>query len=225
MTNGVPIRCRSLAAADKGTQLPLLSFDPAAHVYHWGGTPVPNVTRILAPLTDYSRIPPDVLERARQEGAAIHRMVELDCKGSLDVDALMTAEGQEWLRPYYAAWRKFVDETGFELWESEQRVYHKTFAYAGTLDLTGLMPKIRLKAPALLDIKRSFYAGGAIGVQISAYEKARNSAVDKALRTESRFGLQLRKDANYRLEPFEDRDDFGVFLACLTTLRWKEKHP
>lgn len=202
---------------------PRLTFDAESHTYRWCGALVPNVTRIIAPLTDYSRIPPDVLERARRQGTEIHKMVELSCKGTLDVDDIMTREALAWLRPYLQAWRKFVLETGFELWESEQKVFHGGFHYAGTLDLVGLMKKTKLRDPALLDVKRSFYAGRAIGVQTAGYEEARNREVDKVLRTRHRYGLQLRHDGNYRLQPFEDRGDASVFLACLTLHRWNAK--
>lgn len=202
----------------------MLAFDAASHTYTWDGKLVPNVTRIIAPLTDYSRIPEDVLERARQEGKAIHKMVELACRGTLDVASLETDPAQAWLRPYYRAWLRFLDETGFELWESEQQVYHMKFGYAGTFDLVGCMTKTTRFGLSLLDIKRSFYAGLAIGVQLAGYEQARNARVEKDIRTNRRFGLQLRKDGTYRLQPFEDRDDFAVFLSCLTLHQWRTRH-
>lgn len=203
----------------------MLTFDAATHTYYWKGARVPNVTSIIAPLTDYARIPPEVLEKARIEGTAVHKMVELDCRGQLDADHLMTDPLVEWMRPYYKAWRKFLLETGFELWESEQKLYHAKYGYAGTHDLVGILTKTKLRDISLLDVKRSFYAGRAIGVQTAAYEQARNETVDKGLRSTARFGLKLGKDANYRLQQFQDRDDFGVFLACLTLNRWNAKEP
>jgi len=200
----------------------VLTFDQAAHQYFWNGARVPNVTSILAPLTDYSRIPPDVLERARQQGIAIHRMVELDCKNDLD-------SVPEWMKGHHEAWCKFKDDTGFECWFSESKVYHEKMGYAGTPDLGGLLTKLKttkpkLSAPALIDVKRSFYAGPVIGLQLAAYEMARNSTVLKDLRTELRFALRLDADGKYRLEPFVDRNDFAVFTAQLATYRWKEKY-
>src|SRR3990167_4906978 len=105
----------------------MLTFDAVAHHYFWNGVRVPNVTTILAPLTDYSKIPRDQLERARQQGVAVHKMVELDCKNDL-------ADVPEWMAGHYSAWLSFKSETGFECWDSERQIFHQGMAYAGTLD-------------------------------------------------------------------------------------------
>jgi hypothetical protein len=195
----------------------VLTFDEPKHEYKYDGRAIPGVTSIISPLTDYGMIKADVLEKARQEGTHIHKMVELDCLGQ-------TLKLPAWMNPYFAAWKRFIAEVGFELWESEQMVYHPKFRYAGKLDLTGVLTKFKLLGGAMLDIKRSFYAGPAIGVQEAAYEAARNEGVPPERRTRARFGLQLRKDGTYRLQQYEDPDDFSVFLACLTVKRWKEQH-
>lgn len=196
----------------------MLTFDEAAHAYFWDGKPVPNVTRIIAPLTDYSRIPPDKLAEAQRQGKHVHAMVEADCKGTL-VDL------PEWMVGHFNAWSRFKDETGFECWNSEKRVYHRKMGYAGTLDLEGLLPKYKKsRAPAVLDVKRSFYAGPAIGLQTFGYLDARNTEVPKDQRLQERYALQLRPDGTYRLEPYTDRDDQAAFMACLQQLRWKGKH-
>jgi hypothetical protein len=197
----------------------MLTFDEASHTYCWDGRRVPNVTSILAPLVDYSHIPPDALERARQQGIAVHRMVELDCKNDLDVAGL-----PDWMRGHHAAWRRFTEETAFCCIASEHKVYHEGMAYAGTLDLVGSMRNARNQdEPVLIDVKRSFFAGPVIGLQLAAYAEAWNKK-HKEQRVERRFGLRLDADGKYRLEPFEDRNDFAVFTAMLTLHRWKEKH-
>lgn len=196
----------------------MLTFDEPSHVYCWNGVPVPNVTRIIAPLVDYSHIPSETLERARQQGIAVHRMVELDCRD--DIGNL-----PHWMKGHYAAWQRFKAETGFECWDVERKVYHEGLGYAGTLDLAGLLPRLNgLSGPALLDVKRSFYAGPVIGLQTVGYAEARNKSVPRDLRTKHRFGLRLDADGKYRLEPFEDRNDFAVFTAQLATYRWKERY-
>lgn len=201
----------------------MLTFDPAEHVYFWNGTRVPNVTRVIASLSDYSRVEPEALERARQEGVAVHKMVELECKGDLDIDTL-----PEWMRGHYAAWLKFKDEIGFELWRSEHKAFHPKHYYAGTFDLAGVLIKAKkpLNGPALIDIKRSFYAGPAIGVQTAAYLETWNATEGKDVRIDPshRFALQLRPNGTYRLEHYGERDDFSIFLAMLTVMRWKERH-
>lgn len=195
----------------------MLTFDEATHTYRWNGDVVPNVTRVIAPLTDYSRIPPDTLARAQAEGIAVHKMVELHCRGTLK-------EVPDWMRGHLAAWEKFLAESGMDVWLSEHRVYHPAMRYAGTLDLYGEVKKLKaFTGPALLDVKRSFYGGPAIGLQTAAYDTA--LATDKAItRARHRAALQLRPDGTYRLKKFDDKMDHAVFAAMLTTQRWKEKN-
>lgn len=194
----------------------MLTFDEGPHLYRWNGEPVPSVTQIIKPLSSFDHVDPDVLERARQEGVAVHKMVELACRDELDEPGL-----PEWLRPYLAAWRAFVAETGFVLDASEERVYHLDYRYAGTLDLRG---RTRVHPRGLFDLKRSFAAGRAIGVQLAAYAGAVNWPVTGRDAC-ARFGLQLRGDGTYRMRRFEDPADWSTFLACLTLKRWMEKNP
>lgn len=197
----------------------MLTFDEPSHTYRWDGRLVPNVTRIIAPLTDYSRIPADVLERARQEGVAIHKMAELDFKGDLDVDGL-----PEWMRGRYAALCRFREDTGFECWSTEQRMFHPTLGYAGTADLFGICHKLKNKGACNIDVKRSLYGGPAIGLQTAGYTDQWNKTQPRDLRVTNRAALVLNDNGTYRLPMYEDGDDFVAFLACLQQWKWKEKH-
>lgn len=189
----------------------ILEFDETTHTYRLDGRVVPSVTQIIKPLIDYSHVPADALERARQEGTAIHRMVELDCAGDLDIDGL-----PDWLRPYLSAWHRFRSDTNFQIERSESRVYHPLMRYAGTLDLLGTGLFSRRTRRMLVDVKRSFAAGRAIGVQTAAYANCIDGPkVDRA-------GLQLRSDGTYRLRIFNDAAHLAVFLACLTLHNYKE---
>ena len=200
----------------------MLEFDESGHVYRWNGGVVPSVTGIIAPLSGgfFERVKPDVLERARQEGVAMHKTVELDCRGELDVDNL-----PDWLVPRYKAWRKFVAETGFELLASEQKVYNAHYGYAGTFDLAGVMTKLK-RAPreAIIDIKRTLTGAPAVGVQLAGYLDSWNRKEPKERRASRRFGLQLMSTGEYRAPEFNSTDDFPTFLACIQLLRWKEKN-
>lgn len=200
----------------------MLTFDEERHEYRWDGKRVPNVTSIIGHLTDYSRIPAEALERARLQGKAVHAMVDADCKGTL-VDI------PEWMYGHFDAWNKFKDDSGFECFASEERVFNKHLFYAGTLDLAGLLPKLKQsKAPAVIDVKRSFYAGPAIGLQTAGYLDAWNSAgqrgKSKLTRLMERYALRLDANGSYRLEPYKDRDDHAAFLGCLQQIRWRAKH-
>jgi hypothetical protein len=96
-----------------------LLFDPVEHVYTVGARRVPSVTQTLAPLVDYSQVPPAVLKRAQELGTAVHRMTELHDLDDLDTDALSSE-----LLPYLTAWMRFRAETGFVPELIEQRFHH-----------------------------------------------------------------------------------------------------
>lgn len=208
----------------------MLTFDEAAHQYFWEGKPVPNVTRIIGHLTDYSHIPPAVLERARQQGVEVHKMAELYFTDRLDLAALYSDPAQAWLVPHYEALLRFIEESGFEVWAAERRMYHKGLRFAGTPDLIGLAPRLKeCRGPGCFDIKRSFYGGAAIGLQTYGYARQWNdedAKKNKDLRipASNRFALQLRADGTYRLKRYDDPEDELAFLACLQQHHWKEKN-
>lgn len=198
-----------------------LTFDAAGHLYCWNGKPVPNVTRVLEIASDWSKVAFDVLERARQEGEDMHRMVELHSKNDLDEEALPA-----WLQPRLAAYKRFIAETGFEIEASEARVYHSEMAYAGTADLFGTFAHVRIggkqqRRTANLDLKRSFYMPRLIGLQTSAYSEAWRRMGNRM--PDLRFALRLCEDGTYRLLPCEDRSDFYKFIACLQVHRLREE--
>jgi hypothetical protein len=189
----------------------MLEFDEAKHEYRADGVIVPSVTQVISPLTKLW-VNGAVLEKARQEGKAIHSTVELDCAGTLDEENL-----PEWLRPYLKAWRDFRDFTGFELVASEKRMYSPLLRIAGTLDLDGVMTNFRHPGPCVLDIKRSLAGAPAIGVQLAGYA----SMLEGARR---RYGLQLKSDGTYRLQEYTDPQDRAVFLSCITLYRWRQRN-
>lgn len=199
----------------------VLTFDEPSHVYRWNDRVVPNVTRILSVLSDWSKVAPDVLERARQEGVDIHRCVELHAKNDLDEETL-----PEWLRPRLAAWKLFLAETGFEIEASEARVYHDAWEYAGTADLFGTFGRLKVgrttkRVPANVDLKRSFIGGRSIGLQTAAYSVAWQRMGNP--KPQMRCALQLRDDATYRLRTYDDAGDFSAFTACLQVHKLKEE--
>lgn len=195
----------------------VLSFEPSSHRYFWDGQHVPGVTSILSSVVDYSRIPAGVLERARQEGTAIHKMIELYEADDLDDEAL-----PDWLRPRFCAYLQFLSDTRFQVHNSERKVFHRVHKYAGQLDLDGELKD----EMAIIDIKRSLFAGPAIGLQTAAYQEAENDRRkrEKLPKITRRYALQLKDDGSYKLEPYTDPQDFATFLALLTLQRWRQKN-
>lgn len=190
-----------------------LLFDQASHTYSLDGVVIPNVTSILEPLVDYSRIPAAIMEKARQRGDYVHKACELYLWDMLEEDAI-----EPEYEPYIDAFKLFLSETGFVADLIEHRVYHPRLRYAGTLDLGGTLPPLgRRKRPirALIDLKTTFKLMASVGPQTAAYVDAHNSSVSAAERFEARYGLQLKGDGSYKLLPMKEPSDMNVFLSCL----------
>lgn len=186
-----------------------LTFDEASHTYRFNGNVVPGVTSVLSPLTDFSRVPPHVLEAASNFGKAVHRACELDDLGELDEAALDAA-----LVPYLQAWRKFSAEHAVEWDQIEQPIYHPTLRYAGTPDRFG---KVRGQI-AVVDIKSTAALYPAVGPQLSAYAHALVHPYA------DRIAVQLKADGTYVAKPYTDPADFPVFASLLTLRNWCARH-
>ena len=111
-----------------------VEFQPDTHIYSRAGKIFPSVTGILqaegfvdsAWFTDW----------ARDKGSHVHTAINYDLAGELDEDTL-----DDEIRPYLAAFRKFMAESGFKVERSEVPGVNTTHLYAGTPDLVGCFPK------------------------------------------------------------------------------------
>lgn len=191
----------------------MLTFDEGPHIYRWNDLIVPSVTQVIKDLTSFDMIPATVLELARQKGVYVHKMVELWANNQLGE----RDDQPEWIRPAYDEFLKFAHDTGLKVVASERRVYHPVYGYAGTLDLRCTMR--HKKGVGILDVKRSFLAGDAIGLQLAGYEGAENA--DKSQeKIEWRAAIRIHENFSYRLEQYDDKNDWQTFLACLVRHRW-----
>lgn len=193
----------------------LPTLDQDTHTYTLGDQMIPCVSEIISPLTDFSMIPPAVLEYKTMIGIHVHKACELYDLDDLVIDTLDPA-----LKQYVMAWIRFLDETGFVVELNEQIVFHDKYLFAGTLDRVGLLHGVR----ALVDLKTVAQLGPQTGVQTAAYLCALNHKKKKADHVTKRFALQLKKDGSYRLQPYEDRLDLGTFTSLLNLHNWRIKH-
>jgi hypothetical protein len=201
-----------------------LTYNDDLHEYRVNGAVVPSVTQILAPLSamEYRGVDPDVMDRAAQLGKAVHRMIELDIAGMLDVDAL-----SDLLRPYFVAWRNFRALSGFRALLSEQRVLSARYGYAGMLDLFGALNG----DAALIDAKRTAQVPRTAGPQTAGYELALRESMPEAVAEVAsgprggrikRYALHLQPEGKWTLVPFRDPNDQRVFLSALTLNTWSK---
>lgn len=212
------------------------TFDEPSHTYTLDGHRLPSVTQILEPIKpDFSMVPPDVLERKRQFGTAVHLACELDDLGELDDDATDPD-----VMGCVRAWRSFKADTGAAIVMNEQRLYHPTLRFAGTLDR---LAYLRLKGDEqpsswLLDLKTSVDPHPSYGVQLAGYRTLLagqeetgplSAAMGEAFRSIGvdpikRASVHLDASETYRFHQYRDPADEATFMACLAIHRFKEKH-
>ena len=182
-----------------------IEFDAATHTYRVSGEEVIGVTRVLVEsgLIDTRFF----TELGRARGSAAHQALEFLDQGDLDEESLDPK-----ITGFVAAYQSFKDDSGFEVEQIEQRVFHPTYRFAGTFDRTG-----KLNAhPIILEFKTTSIPP-TTPIQLSAYEAC---LPDRR----RRYAVQLLADGKYRLHEYKDRNDFKIFLAALAVMRWKSNN-
>lgn len=191
----------------------MLEFDADTHTYTLNGQRLPSVTQVLAPLNDFSMVPPDVLEAAREFGSHVHEACDLFNRDLLDWSSLDPP-----LVPYVEAWQKFLDESGAVPIASEVRVVHAQYGYAGSPDVVLAWGK----RTAIPDIKATAVVPPTVGPQTAAYAKAWQAM--HGGREPARYCIHLREDGTYRSHARTDPADWSIFLSALNCHKFREKH-
>ena len=200
-----------------------LVFHEEGHRYTFNGQPVPGVTTALKVVSaeDYKFVSAEVLAVKAAFGTAVHKVIELDCLGELDLASL-----DDVLVPYYLAWREFLTVSGFRPILSEGKVYSQRYSYAGQLDLYGMLNGCH----SIIDAKSVTTVMPSTGPQTAAYENALKETRPDLIppkATVNRYALQLRpalagkKTAQWHLHRFSDPADFPVFLSSLRITNWR----
>ena len=147
-------------------------FDLTEHRYWLGDEEMPSVTRIIAPLNDFSMVKPDVLARKAKSGSDIHLTIKLWLDNTLDESTL--DEGNKIALGLVNAWLISDEACQFGiLKEWEKPTYHKKLKYATTPDL--------VFDEAIIDIKTRPYKKHIDPVQLIAQANCFNEFPPKSL--------------------------------------------
>lgn len=195
--------------------------------YEIDGDRFPSVTEVLGAvnLCDLSAIPLENLENASRRGQLVHSWIELEAGGHLGPGA----EPDEELEPYVHGFRRFVEETGFEIEDQELVVVSRTHRYAGTLDLVGTYGKGKLRGRrGIVDLKAAAQIMPWTRLQVMGYGLALEEMEEFAgggYHELDRASLQLRADGAYRLQPYPDRGlDLLDWCAAVRLTHWLIRH-
>lgn len=191
-----------------------VTLDQATHIYRLQigarSRILPSVTQALSVIESFDHVPPEILEAARRFGTAVHTCIQLYNERDLDEPSL-----DERIVPRLAGYRKFLLETGFQVYRGEEIVHSAGLGYAGTLDLRGTL----FRSPALIDFK-SGAIPRTVGPQTAAYREALPDAHWR--RRARRYCLQVL-DYDYRLIECKDPADFSNFLSALNVYRFQRR--
>jgi hypothetical protein len=166
----------------------------------------PRVTRILQEaglVSDFSTVPPAVLEAAQRRGTAVHEAMESLAYG-------YEVELDEKHGGYLRAAECFLKDYALECVVAEYEVTHTVWNYVGHLDYVGWFQGERI----LLDWKTS----GAlelrpVSIQLAAYRMAWEVQRPKEPIAKT-WSVQLRKDGTYKRHELNSRKWDHVFHAA-----------
>lgn len=209
-----------------------LTFDQAAHAYHYDGVRLPSVTQIIESAglgVDYSMVPRDVLERKRIIGEKVHLACRFADEADLDVTSLDPV-----IAPRVQAYLKFLAETAFEPLGTELALGDVERGYAGTPDCWGILNSAQAvldrKTLAVLDVPSA-------ALQAAGYLPLIDDFESSPWHRAKRYALQLRPNGTYRLVDVALPAADATFAAALAECRgagtpdtaailrqWKDRH-
>jgi hypothetical protein len=193
------------------------TYDDDLHIYRdLSGKYVPSITQVLkfTGLSSYSAaISKEVMENASKRGTIVHQAAWAFAKYG-DVDPSWLTDETE---PYFAAYRKFLYETGFqpdpEFVESPMIACVHGMAFGCTPDVLGS----RGKFPHVVELKTVSVIQRAWRFQTAAQELARFNT--KQCGRAVRMAVQLLKNGKYKIDKHEQHQyDCHVFISALSVV-------
>lgn len=176
---------------------------------------LPRVTEILkvAGLLDFSHVPDQVMIPAQDFGTAFHLARHFWDMETLDEESL-----SEPLIPYLEGYKSFKKTFGFTVKpdESERQLVSVKYGFKGTPDLWPIIQGKR----TLIDTKTSTSMYPATEIQTAAYDILLE---ENGIKVKRRWGLQLKEDGTYKIEPYKEVSDRATFLNCLGVYNYKKR--
>lgn len=158
-------------------------------------------------ITDFSKIPFDVIEPARVKGDYVHQIAEYYGLGALDEESVDMA-----YKGYLEAVKMFFKEQVKEVVAIEKIVFSKAHGFAGKPDIVYINFKDELcvgdhKTP----IKIHPATRWQLAPYVYAWEKMNKVKVDR------RHAIQFKDDGEYEIHEFTNplRRDFSEFITIL----------
>lgn len=164
-----------------------------------------SVTTALSLVSNFDRVPQDVLKEAARIGTETHRYALAAMQG-------FDLQPPEDIEPFVEKTLRWFELHVEEVVHAEVEVIHPDFRYIGHCDLVAVLK--REKRPCVIDLKRVATVQPTTGMQLAAYlEAGQRTFKEKYGR---RFALHIPRDGECRAVEFKNPNDFPAFLAALT---------
>ena len=187
--------------------LNLLTFNEDDHTYTYRGKQLPNVSAILRPIADFSRVDPAVLAQAAERGTRVH-------EACLDWDFDHNTEVDPDIEGYVRAYASFIRDYRVKDWLFYEKPVTDGFI-AGTLDRFGVIGGWT----TMLDIKSGQFHSMQHYAQVNAYTKLLRSCMPEFAGVDIHMMvLCIKNDGTYVVhEPSirENENALRVYNACL----------
>lgn len=155
-------------------------------------------------ITDYSGIPPEVLQRAANRGIMVHLACEDLDRGRPD----WWSDDQE-IAPRVQAYEAWKKDSGFKVTHSEHLVWNQYWGYAGTVDRIGTIDD----DVVVIDLKATSKIYPWTALQVAAYAMACEAS--------RRMAVWLKPDGKFKQIEYSGGNDMAVFLGALAVAKWK----
>lgn len=166
--------------------------------------------------SDFSVVPPAILERACDRGNAVHMACHYYDEGDLDIDSV-----DEAIKGYVQGYMRFDQECPGKVVAVEQRMVVEIFPGIW-IGLTPDCIKFVRGRRAIVERKTSQHLGPGAQLQTMGQFRAWNLLYPKTP-VHDRYGLRLQSDGYYKLYAHEDPDDEPALLDCMRYSMAKEK--
>ncbi len=140
---------------------PNFRYDDEKHEYWLGNQRLPHPTGVLARWHDFSKIPPQMLETAREFGTTVHKYIAAYNNGTLDMSVELPKDDTFDMNAIALGWEKKYLESVYAMSAVELPLLNKEFRYACTVDA--------VSGNSVLDYKpMSRINDRTVGVQLAA---------------------------------------------------------
>lgn len=189
---------------------PEIYLNEVGHQYfHKSGRELVAVTTAFEKIgiTDFSKVPFDVIEPARQKGDAVHDIAAYHGLGILDESTVDVS-----LLGYLEGVKKFFKDEVRKVIAIEKPVFSLTHGYAGTPDIAYVDKKDLLRID---DYKSALKPHKACRFQTAAYTYAYEKMYK--IKVDRRRGVRFTSDGEYFFDNHDNplRRDFDDFVTIL----------